>query len=147
MSRHSYNAGMNHRINWIAVAGILGALAVTIGAFGAHGLPGQLEKLGYEPLEVQRRLATFETGARYQVYSALALLAIGVAAERQPRRAWAAACWLLLLGSLVFSGLLYALALLGPAYRWLGAVVPVGGVMMIAGWLMITVGAVKKKNL
>jgi uncharacterized membrane protein YgdD (TMEM256/DUF423 family) len=137
---------MNQRINWMAVAGVFGALAVAIGAFGAHGLPGQLEKLQYDPAEIAARLATFETGARYQVYSALGLLALGAAAQRGPRRTWDAAGVLLLVGSVVFSGLLYVLAFIGQDYRWLGAIVPIGGVMIIAGWVLIAVGALRQSK-
>ncbi|MEM6798163.1 MAG: DUF423 domain-containing protein [Planctomycetota bacterium] len=129
---------MNH---WIAAAGIYGALGIAIGAFGAHGLPDGLAKLGYGESEVERRLDTFETGARYHLYAALALLGVGVAGRTAPAGAWGGAAWLLLTGSCLFSGLLYALAFVGPGMRWLGAIVPIGGVLQIAGWVMIAVAA------
>jgi uncharacterized membrane protein YgdD (TMEM256/DUF423 family) len=102
------------------------AVAVTLGAFGAHGLRGRL---------VPDMLLTFEIGVRYQMYHALALLAVGLALPRWPSAAIALAGWLFIAGTLVFSGSLYALALSGQ--RWLGAVAPVGGAAFIAGWIVL----------
>jgi uncharacterized membrane protein YgdD (TMEM256/DUF423 family) len=109
---------------------LLGALSafvgVAAGAFGAHGLK---ERLSAE------MLAVFETGARYQMYHAFALLAAAWAAARWPG-AWASAAgWLFVAGTLVFSGSLYALSLTGQ--RWLGAITPLGGLAFLAGWLCL----------
>ena len=101
-------------------------MAVTLGAFGAHGLRGRL---------VPDMLLTFEIGVRYQMYHALALLAAGLALSRSPATAIALAGWLFIAGTLVFSGSLYALALSGQ--RWLGAVTPLGGAAFIAGWIVL----------
>jgi len=106
-----------------ALGAILGGLAVALGAFGAHGLRA---RLGPE------LLAVFETGVRYQMFHALALLALALAIVRWPQRRLAAAAWLLVAGTVVFSGGLNLLALTGA--RWLGAVAPVGGIVLIAGW-------------
>ena len=100
------------------------AIAVALGAFGAHGLRARL---------VPDMLATFEIGVRYQMYHALALLAVGLAVPRWPSLALGG--WLFVAGTIVFSGSLYALALTGQ--RWLGAVTPVGGAAFIAGWLAL----------
>ena len=109
---------------------VLGALsagtAVTLGAFGAHGLRARL---------TADLLATFEVGVRYQMYHALALLAVAWAATRWPGGATTLAGWLFVAGTVVFSGSLYLLALSGQ--RWLGAVTPLGGVAFIAGWLAL----------
>lgn len=109
---------------------VLGALsagtAVTLGAFGAHGLRARL---------TADLLATFEVGVRYQMYHALALLAVAWAATRWPGGATTLAGWLFVVGTVVFSGSLYLLALSGQ--RWLGAVTPLGGVAFIAGWLAL----------
>lgn len=109
---------------------VLGALsagvAVALGAFGAHTLRGRLAP---EMLDV------FETGVRYQMYHALALLAVAWATTRWPLAGVAAAGWLFTAGTLLFSGSLYVLALTG--VRWLGAVTPLGGVAFILGWIVL----------
>ncbi len=109
---------------------LIGALSafvgVAAGAFGAHGLR---ERLSAE------MLAVFETGVRYQMYHALALLASAWAADRWPGTLTSAAGWLFVAGTLVFSGSLYALSLTGQ--RWLGAVTPLGGLAFLAGWLCL----------
>ena len=102
------------------------AVAVALGAFGAHGLRGRL---------VPDMLMTFEIGVRYQMYHALGLLAVGLALSRWPSSAVALAGWLFIVGTLVFSGSLYALSLSGQ--RWLGAVTPLGGAAFIAGWILL----------
>ena len=113
-----------------ALAGSLSALvAVAAGAFGAHALRGRLSS---------EMLAVFETGARYQMYHALALLAVAWASTRWPAPAVRAAGWLFVAGTIVFSGSLYLLSLTGQ--RWLGAVTPFGGLCFLAGWLALAVG-------
>ena len=108
----------------------LGALsafiAVAAGAFGAHALRTRLSP---------ELLAVFETGARYQMYHALALLGVAWAVTRWPGPLLIWAGWLFALGTLLFSGSLYALALSG--IRWLGAITPLGGVAFLAGWLCL----------
>jgi uncharacterized membrane protein YgdD (TMEM256/DUF423 family) len=111
---------------FFAVGCLSAAVAVTLGAFGAHGLRGRL---------VPDMLSAFEIGVRYQMYHALALVAVGLALPRWPSPALALAGWLFIAGTLVFSGTLYALALSGQ--RWLGAVTPVGGAALIAGWIVL----------
>ncbi|HEX7242148.1 MAG TPA: DUF423 domain-containing protein [Longimicrobiaceae bacterium] len=107
--------------------GCLFALAaVGAGAFGAHALRARL---------APDLLAVFETGARYQMYHALALLAVAWAVERWPGGSAAAAGWAFTAGIVVFSGSLYVLALTG--VRWLGAVTPLGGVAFLAGWALL----------
>jgi uncharacterized membrane protein YgdD (TMEM256/DUF423 family) len=105
-------------------------VAVALGAFGAHGLRERV------PADL---LTVFEVGVRYQMYHALALLAVGWAAGRWGGGAIAAAGWLFVAGTLVFSGSLYVLALTGQ--RWLGAVTPLGGAAFLAGWLALAWGA------
>ena len=102
---------------------IFALLAVAAGAFGAHALRDRL---------TPDLLAAFETGARYQMYHALALLAASGASARWPSRHVAVAGWLFAAGILIFSGSLYVLALTGE--RWLGAVTPLGGLCLLAGW-------------
>ena len=108
----------------LLTAGAVAALAgVAAGAFGAHGLEGRVEP---------RLVEVFETGARYQMYHARGLLALGLAAARWPDPLWSWAGALFGAGILVFSGSLYALGLTGVG--WLGAVTPVGGLAYLAGW-------------
>lgn len=108
---------------FLLLAFLFGLLGVAAGAFGAHALR---DALGPE------RLATFETGVRYQLYHALALLGVGLAAARWPDHGWAAPGLLFVAGILIFSGSLYALSLTGA--RWPGAITPVGGLCFLAGW-------------
>lgn len=126
---------------WIAVGAILGAVGVTLGAFGAHGLPDRLAAWGYEGEELTKRLANHETAVRYQMWHALAIVLVGVAMASRPNPWWQASAWALLAGVLVFSGFLYALVLCGPNFRWFGMIVPIGGVSMIVGWVLLAIGA------
>lgn len=105
------------------------AIAVALGAFGAHGLRGLL---------VPDMLIAFEIGVRYQMYHALALLGVAVAHGRWPSTAVVAAGWLFVLGTVLFSGSLYLLAVTGQ--RWLGAITPLGGAALIVGWLALAWG-------
>jgi uncharacterized membrane protein YgdD (TMEM256/DUF423 family) len=117
--------------NFFATVGAVSAfVSVAAGAFGAHALRDRLEP---------DLLAVFETGARYQMYHALALFAVAWIATAAPS-GWATwAGRLFLIGTLVFSGSLYALALSG--VRMLGAITPFGGVAFLAGWLCLAVAA------
>ncbi|MEO0529960.1 MAG: SlyX family protein [Planctomycetota bacterium] len=119
----------------LVVAGVVGATAVALGAYAAHGLQDQLAKLGYDAAEVADRVENFATGARYQLATGVALLALGLA--RRTSRLLTIAFVLLSGGIVVFSVCLYALAFVGEGWRWLGAVVPLGGLAMIAGWTLI----------
>ena len=111
---------------FFSLGALLAGTAVGFGAFGAHALSGTL---GPEDL------VTFETGVRYQMYHALALLAVAWAVGRWESVQLEWAGWLFLFGILVFSGSLYILVLTGQ--RWLGAVTPLGGLAFIAGWLLL----------
>jgi uncharacterized membrane protein YgdD (TMEM256/DUF423 family) len=106
------------------------ALAVGAGAFAAHGLRARLSP---------DMLAVFEMAARYQMYHALALLAAAWASAQWPGPAAAAAGWLFLAGTLVFSGSLYLLSLTG--WRTWGAITPVGGAAFLAGWACLALAA------
>jgi len=113
-----------------AVCGAVSAfIAVAAGAFGAHAL---------KSIVAPDLLAVFETGARYQMYHALGLIAVAWALGRAPLPAVRAAGWLFIAGTLLFSGSLYLLALSGQ--RWLGAVTPLGGLSFLAGWLALAAG-------
>jgi uncharacterized membrane protein YgdD (TMEM256/DUF423 family) len=110
---------------------LAGATAVAFGAFGAHALRARLSP---------EMLAVFETGVRYHMYHALALLAVAALAARMDAgRLLPAAGWLFTAGIVLFSGSLYALALTGVTV--LGAITPLGGVAFIAGWICLLVAA------
>jgi uncharacterized membrane protein YgdD (TMEM256/DUF423 family) len=112
-----------------AVGCISALISVAAGAFGAHSLKTRISP---------DLLAVFETGARYQMYHALALLAAGLAAGRWPGAAIQIAGWCFVAGTVLFSGSLYILVLSGQ--RWLGAVTPLGGIAFLAGWLALAYG-------
>ena len=111
---------------WLGTGALFAALGVAAGAFGAHGLRAMLA----EPL-----LLIYETAVRYQMYHALALVALGALAGRLPPRAITVSGSLFTLGILLFSGSLYLLALGAP--RLLGLVTPFGGLALIGGWLVL----------
>src|SRR4051794_15451291 len=115
---------------WLVIGAAFAAVSVACGAFGAHRLKQSLNR---EQLEI------WETAARYQMYQGLGLLAVGILAMRHCRSPIHCAGGTMALGSVIFSGCLYVLALSGP--RWLGAVVPIGGVLMIVGWICMAVAA------
>lgn len=114
---------MNTTRAFFAIGSLLALLAVAAGAFAAHALEARI---------APDRLETWQLGAKYQMYHALALLAVAWAATRWPGPATTAAGWLFVLGVLVFCGSLYALALGSP--RWFGAITPIGGLSFMAGW-------------
>jgi uncharacterized membrane protein YgdD (TMEM256/DUF423 family) len=123
---------------FLRTAAILGLLAVTLGAFGAHGL---------KQIVPPEAITTFETGVRYQFYHALALLAAGMLFEKFPLRSirYAGICFIT--GIVLFSGSLYALTLLQATstvgLRGIGAITPFGGLFFIAGWLCLFFGVGK----
>ena len=114
------------------IASVLLALAVAIGAFGAHGLKSQISS---EMLQI------YKTGVEYHFYHALGLLLIGVLAAFMPSvfAKWSAI--LLFTGIVLFSGSLYVLAITG--IKWLGAITPFGGLSFIAGWILLFIGVWK----
>jgi uncharacterized membrane protein YgdD (TMEM256/DUF423 family) len=117
---------------FVLLGSALGFLGVAAGAFGAHALK---TRVGPE------LLAVFETGVRYQLLHALALLAAAAASDHLAPTPLAAAAWLFVAGSAIFSGSLYALTLTGT--RLWGAVTPVGGLLLLGGWLALGASAFK----
>lgn len=129
---------------FLVLGALSAALGVAAGAFGAHALRARLEP---------RALEVFETAARYQMYHALALVAVGLLLARANGVATAllgpapgtgaavASGWLFVAGTVLFSGSLYAMTFTG--LRALGAITPLGGVCFIAGWVCLAVAAAK----
>lgn len=133
--------------SWMKVGALLAAAAVVFGAFGAPGLQGFLETkysdqtrnlMGTEIPAAHQYLDDFEIAARYQMTHAVAIMIAGLQMAWRPRRSLTIAAWCFSLGILFFSGSLYALVLTG--IGWLGAISPIGGVLMIIGWLAMVEG-------
>lgn len=117
----------------LLLAALSGLLAVALGAFGAHALRARLDDYA---------LRVYETGVQYQFYHALALFGVALLMLRAPGSSLLhSSAWLFLVGSVVFSGSLYLLALTG--VRWLGAITPLGGLAFIAGWACLAAAAWK----
>ncbi len=115
---------------WVRIGAVVGFLAVSTGAFGAHGLSDRLKATG--------RLANYETAVQYQMYHALALMAVGLLSlAGRSDRALSVAGWGFLVGTALFSGSLYILSLTGD--KRLGMVAPIGGVALLIGWLALAV--------
>ena len=117
---------------FFALGALLAALGVAAGAFGAHGLRDRLST---------EMLAIFETGVRYHLIHALALLVTAWAATRWNSGLISVAGWLFVVGVAVFSGSLYLLSL--TETRWLGAITPIGGVAFIVGWVLLAWAALR----
>jgi uncharacterized membrane protein YgdD (TMEM256/DUF423 family) len=111
---------------FFALGAVCGFLGVALGAFAAHALKSRLDV---------NQLMVFEVAVRYQMYHAFALLAVGWAHTRWPGTVLTTSGWLFVIGTVVFSGSLYALTLTGT--RWLGAITPLGGLALLAGWLCL----------
>jgi uncharacterized membrane protein YgdD (TMEM256/DUF423 family) len=115
---------------WLILGATSAFLSVAAGAFGAHALRARL---------APDLLNIFETGARYHMYHSLGLIAIGLLSQSRPDPLLNAAGWAMLVGIVLFSGSLYALALSG--VRALGAITPLGGLGFLAGWLLLALAA------
>lgn len=146
---------------WTTIGAILSGLSVAAGAFGAHGLDahfhrtyedriyekkvmnaGSEEVLSRKPL-AEKYLADFKTGAEYQMYHGLALMAVGILSLVRPSRGLNAAGCCFLLGTFGFSGGLYTYTLTG--IKWFGmVVVPSGGVLFLIGWAMLALAIARK---
>lgn len=110
----------------LRIAAVLGFLGVVLGALGAHALKPALSSFGTE--------STWETGVLYQLVHAVALLALAACnrASRVVAILWTA-------GVVIFSGTLYVLSLSSPEWKWLGAITPIGGLLLLAGWLVLAI--------
>jgi len=117
---------------FLAIASALGGISVILGAFATHGLKDKLS---------ERALEIWETGTKYQMYHALALILVALLLSRLSTESTAlvVAGYAFIVGTLIFSGSLYALSLSG--IKWLGAITPLGGVAFIIGWSCLAVAA------
>ena len=117
---------------FLSIGSISGALAVMLGAFGAHGLKGKLS---------EKMLANYMTGVEYHFYHTFALLAVGLLALHFQSKPLTASGWAFAIGIAIFSGSLYAMALTG--ITRLGAITPIGGLAFIIGWVLLATAALK----
>lgn len=115
---------------WIAVGAVVCAISIAAGAFGAHGLRARLDA---------RALELWETSARYLMYSGLGILGIALASRPSGGRLYPLAAGALLVGAVIFCGTVAILALGGP--RWLGAITPIGGLLMIIAFVVLAIAA------
>ena len=120
-------------LNWISIAAINMAIAVALGAFGAHGL---------ESLVSAQQLEWWHTATLYLFIHALGLLVVGLLILLKYTTQTTA--WLLQIGIIIFAGSLYAMTLGAPP--WFGAITPIGGVLMIAGWLWLALSTFRLEN-
>ena len=128
LERFSYNRAMDR--TFLLLGAVAGFLGVGLGAFGAHGLRSRL---------TPEMLAVFETGVRYHMYHALALVLTSLIVARAGGWLVVAAGWAFTAGIVLFSGSLYALALTG--VTTFGAVTPIGGLAFLAGWACLALAA------
>lgn len=119
----------------LGLASVYGFLAVALGAFGAHGLRGFLASVSDGP----QRLAWWQTAAQYHLAHALALGLVAYVAGRHEGNATLIAAAGFSLGVLFFSGSLYVMTITGA--RWLGAITPIGGLLLLVGWVSLGVAA------
>ena len=120
-------------LNWIGIAAVNMAIAVALGAFGAHGLEGRVSI---------QQLEWWHTATLYLFVHTLGLLLVGLLIRLKYITQTTA--WLLQIGIIIFAGSLYAMTLGAP--RWFGAITPIGGVLMIAGWLWLAVSVFRLKD-
>ncbi len=122
---------------WVRIGAVVGLLTVSMGAFGAHLLSARLKTLG--------TLANFETAAQYQMYHALALVAVGLLSlAGRSEKALSVAGWGFLVGTILFSGSLYILSLTG--IKKLGMITPFGGIALIIGWLALAIASARSSR-
>jgi uncharacterized membrane protein YgdD (TMEM256/DUF423 family) len=117
---------------FLSIGSISGALAVVIGAFGAHGLKDKL---------CDQMLTVYKTGVEYHFYHTLALLGIGLLSLHYKSALLTASGWVMVAGILIFSGSLYALSISG--IKILGAITPIGGLCFIMGWILLALAVIK----
>ena len=117
---------------FLVIASILGGLSVVAGSFASHALKENLS---------QYSLDIFQTGARLQMYHSLALLMVAflLIIEEPPQSLMLVAGYAFITGIVIFSGSLYALSITG--FKWLGAITPIGGVVLIVGWSCLAIAS------
>ena len=128
---------------WIIAGAFSAALAVALGAIGAHGLEGWLEK-NFEPSVAAKRMETWQTAAQYHRFHAIGMMIVGFLIQRSNSKLLNSSGWLMLLGTILFSGLLYVYSI-APA-SWMGPLFPLGGFSFIIGWILLGVGVLAQTD-
>ena len=123
----------------LLLASLSGAMAVAIGAMGAHSLPKQLEARGLSESEVEKKVHQCELGTRYQMVHALAILVIVLTGHALRSRAATIAAILMLLGTVGFAGGLYSIVFADNIIHW--SIVPLGGSLFILGWISLAISS------
>lgn len=126
----------------LAISALLGVTAVALGAFGAHGLRSAIVDAIVDPIDAGDRVRWWEAAASYHLAHALASGLAAWAHDRRASRAAIASAMLFVVGTLVFAGSLYAMALGAP--RWFGAITPIGGLSLMAGWIALAIAALRR---
>lgn len=130
---------------FITFSGFSGALAIALGAMGAHFLKSQVDA----GILTAANLQSFETGVRYHVYHSIVILFIGLTADRFNNTLVNKAAYCFMIGTVLFSGSIYLLStanLIGfTAIHWLGPITPLGGLFFIAGWLLLAAAGIKHR--
>jgi uncharacterized membrane protein YgdD (TMEM256/DUF423 family) len=128
----------------LLLAGIFGAIAVSLGALGAHGLKEKMKEGLISPDSLQ----AFDAAARYQMYHSITLLAMAFLIEKFSVRLISASAYCFIIGIILFSGSIY---ILSTSYlldlenvRWLGPITPVGGLFFVFGWILLGIAGLKK---
>jgi uncharacterized membrane protein YgdD (TMEM256/DUF423 family) len=122
---------------YLKAAAILGMLGVILGAFASHILKDRLE---------EKALAIFETGVRYLLYHVFALIAAAILYKDFPSKSILWSCRFFIAGIIIFSGSLFALSMVYPAFKFLGAITPIGGTSFILGWGLLFFGLCARKS-
>ena len=126
---------------FIAAGALLAAIAVALGAFGAHGL---------KKIVTPEQLDVFKTGVQYQFYHALGIIIAAIIGQQIEHNLIKRAAWLFFFGIIAFSGSLYAMTLFNAlnteGVKWIGAITPVGGLLFILGWIILGLGISKNQN-
>ena len=134
--------------SWLTIGAVMAGLAVTCGAFGAHGFDSYFTKkyagmtwtvAGDEMTLAHKYLDDYKTGVRYHMWHAVGLIAVGLLSAVRPKKSLQMAGWSFLLGIVLFSGSLYALTISGQS--WWGMTAPIGGALFIVGWIALAMAA------
>lgn len=120
---------------FLILAALSGAMSVAIGAMGAHRLPKQLESQGFSHEQIEKKLHQCELATRYQMFHALAVLAMTLSGYASRSKLTKTAVVMMLLGTIGFSGGLYSMVFADEIIHW--SIVPIGGALFILGWLYL----------
>ena len=130
---------------FLILAALSGAICVAIGAMGAHSLPKRLESQGFTQEQVDKKLQQCELATRYQMFHALAVLALAASGYCTRSKLATIASVLMLLGTIGFSGGLYSMVFADEIIHW--SIVPIGGSLFILGWLHLAASALFQRSL